>query len=93
MTPTTARHNIQTNGSSCSVTSIAKFHADLLDRLAKTLANLGRARCLLRSAIEAGDATQYELAYFEVEKLRADCSEIRLELTWRHAQQELAEQF
>ena len=93
MTSSTARHNPQKNGAPTSVSSVAKIHADLLDRLARTLANLGRAKCLLRSAIEMGDATQYESAYCELEKLRADCSEIRLELAWRHAQQELAEQF
>lgn len=93
MLPSTAQHKIETNRSSSSVTSIAKIHGDLLDRLARTLSSLGRAKSLLRSAIEAGDATQYEWAYFEVEKLRVDCSNIRVELEWRRAQNELAEQF
>lgn len=78
---------------SSSTSAIRKIHIDLLDRLAKTLANLSRAKRLLTSAIESGNAAQYKSTYFEVEKLRADCNEIRIELAWCHAQQEQANQF
>ena len=93
MTPLIAQHNTQTDLPSFPTTAVRKIYFELLDRLAKTLANLNRAKCLLSNAIENGNAVQYESTRFDVEKLRADCSDIRLELAWCHAQQDQPDQF
>lgn len=82
MTPSTA-HDRQADQSRYLISPASKIHTDLLDRLANTLAHLSRAQNLLRSAIENGDAAQYKPAYFEVERLRTDFSNIRIELERR----------
>jgi hypothetical protein len=62
------------------ISAICKTRKDLLDRLAGTLASLGRATVELTSAVEDGDTTHSRSVQVAVERLRKDCSSIRAEL-------------
>ena len=73
-------------GPEYSMSVVCKTRADLLDRLAGAIQELGRAKLQLTDTFEEGKALNLESAQFEVFRLRDECTGIRLELEYHRAQ-------
>ena len=81
-----AQHYSPGNQLPFSIDGVCMIRADILDRLAGIVANLGLAKLELASAFESGDFVRYESAQFEIETLQLDCSDARADLEHHRAQ-------
>ena len=72
--------NARPASSPAAAGTVCKTRTDLLDRLARLLVDLGRAKFALAEALENGDRVQRHSAQFDITTLRQDCGRIRVEL-------------
>jgi len=85
MSQSIALHPTYTGRSPFPINATCKTRTDLLDRLAGTLASLGCATVELTSAVENGDTAHSRFVQIAVERLREDCSSIRVALRQHRA--------
>ncbi len=69
-----------------SMNAICRTRADMLDRLANILSNLGRVKLEIVRLAEAGDSAGYDIETWKAMQLRKDCHDIRFELEAHRAQ-------
>jgi len=68
-----------------AINSVCEIRANLLDRLANAVEQLGRAKLSLRQCVEERSFSSETFISGQVEKLRTDCGLIRAELEYHRA--------